>query len=135
MQGIKYNKVHKKKKFFLQKGSISWVRSGAYGLKAQSPGIITEKQLESARRVVARQTKRLGKVWIKVRITRPITKKPKGSRMGKGCGPVKGWIALVRKGQILLEIMHTSSGVMLSALKSASWKLPIPVSIVVREFY
>lgn len=62
MQGIKYNKIHKKKYIFVQKDSNSLVCSGGFGLKVQLAGVVTEKQLEAARRVLTRKTKRVGKV-------------------------------------------------------------------------
>ena len=40
------------------------IRFGELGLKAQVSGIITARQIESARRAIARKIKRKGKIWI-----------------------------------------------------------------------
>ncbi len=45
-----------------------------------------------------------GKIWIRVFPDKPYTKKPTETRMGKGKGPVEGWVAVVKPGKILFEI-------------------------------
>ena len=45
-----------------------------------------------------------GKVWIRVFPDKPITKKPAETRMGKGKGMPDHWVAVVKKGKILMEM-------------------------------
>jgi len=87
MEINKYKKYHKQKKVGKnEKGCIRNIKKGLYGLKVLEPGIITPKQVEMARRVISRITKRIGKIFINVFCNCPLTKKPLLSRMGKGSG-------------------------------------------------
>lgn len=90
MQIINYKKRHKKKFITSTTEFLTTIKIGSYGLKAISSGFLTAKQLETARRVIARVTKRVGKILIRVFFNQPLTKKPLLTRMGKGSGPVKG---------------------------------------------
>ena len=62
------------------------VSNGEYGLQAVEAGLITGNQIEAARVAMTRYMRRDGKVWIKVFPDKPITRKPAGTRMGKGKG-------------------------------------------------
>ena len=46
---------------------------------------IKANQIEAARVAMTRYIKRGGKVWIKIFPEKPVTHKPMGVRMGKGC--------------------------------------------------
>ena len=84
-----YKKIHKIKISALINKKLSTIKYGVHGLKTITPGVLTAKQIETARRVISRATKRIGKVFIRVFFNLPITKKPLLSRMGKGCGVIK----------------------------------------------
>ena len=70
---------------------------GEFGMKASGRGRITARQLEAARRAIARHIKRGGKIVIRVFPDKPITKKPLEVRQGKGKGSVEYWVALVQR--------------------------------------
>ena len=57
---------------------------GSFGLQATGRGYVTTRQIEAARRVIARTLKRGGKTWIRVFPDKPVTKRPAEVRMGKG---------------------------------------------------
>ena len=57
---------------------------GTFALKATSRGMLTSRQIESARRAMTRKVKRGAKIWIRVFPDKPITKKPLEVRQGKG---------------------------------------------------
>lgn len=105
------------------------IRFGEVGLKAEVSGMITARQIESARRAIARKVKRKGKIWICVFPDLPITAKPTESRMGKGKGAVSYWVARVRGGTTLFEICGVPFHVATEALLSGSKKLPIKTKI------
>ena len=46
-----------------------------YGLKATSSWYLTNKQLEAARKVIVRHTRKVGQLWMRVFPDNPITKK------------------------------------------------------------
>ena len=129
-----YKKIHKIKISALINKKLSTIKYGVHGLKTITPGVLTAKQIETARRVISRATKRIGKVFIRVFFNLPITKKPLLSRMGKGCGVIKSWIAIVKKGTVVIEVDGISQTFAKQVLKSASIRLPLQVSIISRCF-
>ena len=62
------------------------VSFGEYGLMALEPGWITARQIEAARRVIVREMKRRGKVWIRIFPAKAYTHRPPETRMGSGKG-------------------------------------------------
>lgn len=109
------------------------VTFGKYGLKALDSHWITNRQIEAARIAMTRYMKRGGKVWINVFPHMPLTRKPIGTRQGKGKGNVEGWVAVVKEGKILFEIAGVSEEVAREALRLASHKLPIATKFVMKE--
>lgn len=105
---------------------------GDFGLKALEPGYITDRQIEAARIAMTRHVKRGGKIWIRMFPDKPITKKPAETRMGKGKGAPDHWVAVVRPGRILYEIMGVEEGLARDAMALAAQKLPIKVKFVTR---
>lgn len=92
-KNIKFKKIHKKahltnlrKPRLNNRLALSTVHYGDIGLKAVSSGFLTFKQIEAARRTISRLTGRGNKIWIRVYPDHLLTKKSKGSRMGKGVG-------------------------------------------------
>jgi large subunit ribosomal protein L16 len=111
----------------------SSVDFGDYGLQALESGWLTARQIEAARIALSRYVKRTGKLWIRVFPDKPITKKPAETRMGKGKGPVEGWIAVVRPGKVLYEIMGVPEDKAREALYIAAQKLPVKTRFVMRS--
>jgi large subunit ribosomal protein L16 len=98
---------------------------GDYGLKALEPAWVSSRQIEAARVAMTRFVKRGGKIWIRVFPDKPITKKPAETRMGKGKGPRVGWVAVVRPGRVLFEMIGVTEDVAREAMRLAAHKLPI----------
>lgn len=103
---------------------------GEFGLKSLENSRITARQIESARVVISKCLKRVGKVWIRIFPDKPITKKPLEVRQGKGKGNVEFWVALVQPGRVMFEIAGVSQDVAFRALKLASYKLPVKTLFV-----
>lgn len=124
----KYRKVKKGRLKFLEFKSNK-LNFGTIGLKATESGIITAKQIESARQAIARKTKRKGKVWITVFPDLPITKKPTEVRMGKGKGSVSHWAAKVKGGTVLFEMCGINLKTAIKAFKTGGAKLCVKTTI------
>ncbi len=105
---------------------------GDFGLKALEPGWITDRQIEAARIAMTRHVKRGGKIWIRIFPDKPITKKPAETRMGKGKGAPDHWVAVVKPGRIMYEIMGVEESLAREAMELAAQKLPIKVKFVTR---
>ena len=106
---------------------------GDYALVAMEPCWMTPNQIESARITINRFTKRGGQVWINVFPQKPVSKKPIGTRMGKGKGAVEAWFAVVKEGKILFEVSGVDEATAREALRLASHKLPITTKFVTKE--
>lgn len=124
----KYKKT-KKGKLSPLEFKANTIKFGEFGLKAQVAGIISARQIEAARRTIARKIKRKGKIWICIFPDLPITAKPTESRMGKGKGSVSYWAARVRGGTTLFEICGIPKHIATEALRAGSKKLPIKTKI------
>jgi large subunit ribosomal protein L16 len=106
---------------------------GDYGLKSLECGWVAGRQIEAARVAITRHTKRAGKIWTRIFPDKPITARAAGVRMGGGKGDIKGHVAVVRPGRIILELAGVPSGIGLPAMKRAAAKLPLKTKIIVKE--
>lgn len=106
---------------------------GDYGLKSLGRGWLTARQIEAARRAITHQTKRQGKVWIRLFPDKPVTKKPAGVRMGSGKGPVDHHVAVVTPGRIIFELAGVDEVMASEAIRRAGAKLPFKTKFVKKE--
>lgn len=125
---FKYKKVRKGNLSKLE-FKTNQLKFGTIGLKAAESGILHPRQIESARQVIARKTKRKTKLWIRIFPDLPITSKPLGIRMGKGKGPFSHWGARIKGGNVIFEVCGINLENIITALKSAGNKLPIKTKI------
>jgi len=127
----KYRKAHKGRIHGDAKGG-TYLSFGAYGLKALAPERLTARQIEAARRVISREMKRQGNMWIRIFPDVPVSKKPLEVRQGKGKGSPEFWVARVKPGRIMFEVDGVPETVARSALQLAADKLPIKTKFVKR---
>ena len=106
---------------------------GTYGLVATEPCWLTANQLEAARVAINKFTKRGGRVWINVFPQKPVSKKPIGTRMGKGKGAPEFWVAVVKPGRVLFELDGVAEEQAREAMRLASHKLPCKSKFVMKE--
>jgi len=109
------------------------VTFGDFGLKATDRARMTAREIEAARRAMARYVKRGGQIWIRVFPDVPITKKPLEVRMGSGKGNVEYWIAKVKPGKVLFEMEGVSEADAREAFRLAGAKLSVSTSFVKRQ--
>jgi len=105
---------------------------GNYGMKAVTPGRITARQIEAARRAITRHMKRAGKVWIRVFPDVPVTGKPAEVRMGKGKGSPEYWMCRIKPGRIMFELDGVDEDVARQAFELAAAKLPVQTRFIQR---
>ena len=106
------------------------VAFGEYGLEALEGAWITTRQIEAARVVISRYTKRGGKVYIRIFPHLAKTQKAAGTRMGSGKGTPEDWVAVVKKGTIMFEMGGVPEESAREALRLAAYKLPIKCKVV-----
>ena len=133
-KSYKYRKQHRGRiKGIDSKGTK--ISFGEYGLKAQESSWITARQIEAARRVMTRYTRKGGKIWIRIFPDKPVTARAAETRMGKGKGNVDHYVSPVIKGKVLFEISGIEKEEAKLALNLASDKLPIKTSFLERKLF
>ncbi len=103
----------------------SSISFGEFALKAMDRGLLTSRQIEAARKAIMHETKRGGKLWIRVFPDKPIVKKPNETRMGSGKAATDHYAAVVKPGKIIFEMSGVPESLARLAFSKASDKLPI----------
>jgi len=127
----KYRKQHKGRVKGMAKGGTE-LNFGAYGLKATSPGRVSARQIEAARRAITRHMRRVGKLWIRIFPDVPVSQKPQEVRMGSGKGSPEWWAARVKPGRVMFELDGVSREMAQEAFTLAAAKLPVQTRFVTR---
>ena len=109
------------------------VSFGDFGMVALGSKLITNRQIEAARRTITRSLKREGKIWIRVFPDKPYTKKPAETRMGNGKGNVEYYVVPVKPGMVLFEVSGVSESIAKQAFLLARQKFPIATKMIKRD--
>nr|YP_010286832.1 50S ribosomal protein L16 [Hydrocharis dubia]UKT60891.1 50S ribosomal protein L16 [Hydrocharis dubia] len=104
---------------------------GRYALQALEPAWITARQMEAGRRAMTRYGRRGGKIWVRIFPDKPVTLRSTETRMGSGKGDPEYWVAVVKPGRILYEMVGVSGTVAKAAMKIAASKMPIRTNFVI----
>ena len=128
---VKYRRPHIIRYEGLSKGGNE-VSFGEYGLQATSGNWVSDRQIEACRIVLSRNTKKGGKVWIRIFPQMAKTKKPAEVRMGSGKGSPEYWVAVVKKNRVMFEVAGIPEADAYEALRQASYKLNVSTRIVKR---
>ena len=108
------------------------VAFGEFGLKAMDNRYVTNRQLESARKVIVRSVKKFGKIWFRVFPAFPLTKKGLEMPMGKGKGEVDQYTAPIKKGKVVFEINGLPEAEAREVLMKAAAKMPMKMRVVAK---
>ena len=128
---VQHRKWHKGRR--RQKGIATRANSvdfGDFGLKSLGYGWVTSRQIEAARRVLTRYVRRGGKVWIRIFPDKPVTKKGNETPMGGGKGAPDHYVAVVKPGTILFEMVGVPKDQAVEAMDMASYKFGIKTKFV-----
>lgn len=128
---VKFRRPHGIKYEGLSKGGNE-VSFGEFGLQAVDGAWVTARQIESARIVLSRYTKRGGQIWIRIFPQLAKTKKPAEVRMGSGKGSPELWVAVVKTGRVMFEIGGVNEEVAREALRLAAYKLPLKCKVIAK---
>jgi len=110
----------------------NYVAFGDYGLKAITSGYLTNRQIESARKVIVRVTRKFGRIWLRVFPDLPFTKKGLEMPMGSGKGDVDTYRTRIKPGRVLFEISGVDKAAAAAIFKEAGYKLPVKTVMVER---
>lgn len=106
---------------------------GSHGIKTMDKAWIKDREIEAARVVLARATRKNGKFWIRIFPDKPFSKKPPEVTMGAGKGDVAYFVASVVPGKVLFEIDGLGDEQSRLVLKNVSSKLSVKTKIVDRS--
>ncbi|MCX5681581.1 MAG: 50S ribosomal protein L16 [Candidatus Omnitrophica bacterium] len=128
---VKYRKSQKgKNRGIATRGST--LSFGEFGLKALDNGMLRSNHIEAARVGAARKMKGAGKLWINVFPSKPVTKKPAETRMGKGKGDLDHWVCPVKRGKILFEMGGIPEEFARGIFRLIAFKMPIRTKFISR---
>lgn len=110
----------------------TYVSFGDFWMKATENAYLTNRQIEAARKVIVRYTRKVGKIWIRVFPDVPYTKKGLEMPMGKWKWDVDMYRARVKRGKIIFEVSGLNRETAEKAFKLAAYKLPLKVRMTER---
>ena len=128
---VKHRKEQRGRRAGYSKGATK-LSFGSFGLKAEENCWMNGKQIEAMRVCLTRGLKKGGKLWIRLFPNKPVSAKPLETRQGKGKGAPAFWVAVVKRGRILVEIDGIPREAARLALRQAAYKLPIHTRFVER---
>lgn len=106
---------------------------GSFAIKSVDSGILTNQQIESVRKIIAKKIKKQGKLWIKIFTHLAKTQKPVEVRMGKGKGSVSSWIAKINAGRLLFEIEGIKIKLATEIFNTIKKKLSIKIALICQK--
>ncbi len=118
-----------------QKGIATRINSlafGDFGLKAESFGWVTSRQIEAARRVLTRYVRRGGKIWIRIFPDKPVTQKGNETPMGQGKGSTDHYVAVVKPGVVIFEMSGVTKEIADKAMELAGHKLGVKTKLILK---
>ena len=131
----KYRKVFRRRSALhgVAKGDTA-IAFGKFALKVLTPGELTSRQIESARKAINNYLKREGKLWIRSFPHKVITRKSAEVPMGSGKGAPEFFVAVICPGRIIFELDGVSEEKAREAFRLAKHKLPFICKFLKQEF-
>jgi len=109
------------------------VAYGDWGLQAVDPGYVTARTIEACRIAINQYIRGEGKLYIRIFPHKPVTARPLETRMGKGKGDPDHWVAVVKPGTVMFEVLGVNKEAARDCFARVSYKLPIKVRLVGRR--
>ena len=108
-------------------GQVSLVLLRPFRISAKKIFRLNLSLKKSSRR--SDKTKRA--FWLSVFPHLPLSRKPKGMRMGKGAGKLASWYTQIRSGKVLVEFKNLRLGRAVHFSSQIQSKLPVPSTVTV----
>ncbi len=128
---VKYRKAQRGKMRGIS-SSGNRINFGEFGLKALENGLVRGNHIEASRVIVARKLKGAGKFWVNIFPSKPVTKKPAETRMGKGKGELDHWVAVVKRGKVMFELSGVPEDFARILFRLVAFKLPVRTKFISR---
>ena len=128
----KWRKMHKRRRGGKASQMLS-VSFGDYGLKSLEACWVSSRQIEAARKVLSKYITKGGKIWIRIFPDKSVTVKGGEIPMGKGKGAVDHYVAIVKPGTVMFEMVGVSDAEAKEAMKMAAYKLPVKCKYIIKS--
>lgn len=122
-----FNRYGQKRRGMCHRGSK--LEYGDYGLQALSTSWVTSRQIEAARRSIAKRCKG-GRIYIRIFPHRPVTAKGLGVPMGSGGRTIDYFMFPVKPGRVLFEVSGVAESAVREAFRIAAHKLPVKCRMI-----
>lgn len=130
----KFKYLRKFRSKWIKKYKIKFLKYGQWGLKILNYMFLTARHLNRYRIMMHISVRRGSlykrSMWIRFNISIPLTKKPKGSRMGSGKGKLYAWGFKTFGGTIFFELKNIKSHKAVDFCKQLSTSLNCNTSFV-----
>lgn len=131
------NQIKKTQKNCLKKNKIFNNKKNTLGfffLKTREAAVVTKRQLEIGRRVLTKRLKRHIKIIIITKLTKSVTAKTQGIRMGKGKGALSQRVGILHKNKNSYTLGLTTLNTAKKNLFSLNKRLPFKGKISWKGF-
>jgi len=129
-----YKKKQKQRSCLQHRNNVKSLLFGNFGLFLLAPVQLTSNQVFRFKLFLKRAFRKVDRtrrfVWFNAFPHLPLTRKPKGVRMGKGKGKLEAWVTNVRAGTILIEFQNLRKGRASYFSKQMTSKLGTPTSFI-----
>nr|AAG23675.1 ribosomal protein L16 [Thraustochytrium aureum] len=130
-----FTKSQRKKRFLVDLDSskicsVNKLTFGSMGLMLLEDSFIQAKHFKIAYDFLKKNISKRGLFWILKFPDQSFTKKPLGSRIGKGKGNVAFWAIFVNKGNVFIEIESDSYQKSILLLKKLEKRFPFSGKII-----
>ena len=109
-------------------------RFSSIGLIADETGFITGYQLEAIRLFLRRRLSKKAQIFFKILPCQPITKKPNEIRLGRGKGKLKYWTLLVKRNQVIVELVGLKPKTLTLILSKVKDRLSLKTHVYNKNF-
>jgi len=138
LQPRKFKRKSKQKNRTVYKWTLNKLTYGDCGLKSLQPLRMSSRQIFRFKVFLKKAVRKpdiTGRlVWFNTFPHLPLTKKPKGQRMGKGAGKLNSWQIQMRGGVFIFEFKNLRPGRAIKFFKRAATKIPTPTLIHFNSF-
>lgn len=129
---FKRKRFHKKRNFKIW--SYKDLTYGTAGVRLQQSLRLSAKQMYRTKLFLKRAVRKSDRtqryMWFSAFPHIPLSRKGKGSRMGKGAGKLAAWCIQIKPGTIFVEFIHLRFGRAAYFYKQIAYKSPVRVQLV-----
>lgn len=109
------------------------VAYGDWGLQAVDAGYVSARTIEACRIAINQYIRGEGKLYIRIFPHKPVTARPLETRMGKGKGDPDHWVAVVKPGTVMFEVLGVNKDAARDCFARVSYKLPVKCRLMGRR--